>query len=204
LSSDKLWPPRGDHARPRHPAHDADVAPGFLGAPLSACSDSSEGGFQDDSGLDVDGPADGHLDHEAPLPPVPPLPPRPDSDGSDHGPRAVRGSAWGPWAIAPVFRAGVQVAWGATCAQHHNSRLDRTVCKKQMVQGTMSDQECQIRLKMWLLAGTRIEFERAPTEALPTPSRTLHLQIRPTTDFPALATNSELERQLVAFMHPTG
>ena len=82
-------------------------------------------------------------------------------------PRQARGGGWGPFAVAPVFRNGVHVAWGATCGRHHNAR-DRTVCKRQLAMGLLSDAECRARLKRWLLLGLDI-----PAGEL---SRTRHME----------------------------
>lgn len=112
-------------------------------------------------------------------------------EGSDRGPRVRRGEPWGPFALAPVVRAGTQIGWGATCSQHVNKN-DATACKKQLAWSGMGSAECKLRLKMWLLAGTGIPFVADRGDA-----RTRHLTMDPRRF--ALATEDEVEQQLLAF-----
>lgn len=150
-----------------------------------------------------DSPAGAHVDVAVDLAPVVPDGPAVDegaqdpeaadggaADGLPGGdpamPRTNRAVAWGDFGIARVFRRGVHVAWGITCGQHSNA-ADRPgcVCKKQMAQGTMTDDEIVRRLKNWVLAGAGVD---------PSPSmRSKHLEINPK-DL-GLLTDAELDLQ---------
>ena len=90
-----------------------------------------------------------------------------EGGAAEGAPRQARGGGWGPFAVAPVFRNGVHVAWGATCGRHHNAR-DRAACSRQLAKGLLSDAECRARLKRWLLLGLDI-----PAGEL---SRTRHME----------------------------
>ncbi len=53
-----------------------------------------------------------------------------------------------------------QIGWGATCGRHRDSADAPTaVCKKQITYGkeALSDDECVLRLKRWLVMGLRID-----------------------------------------------
>lgn len=125
----------------------------------------------------------------------PPPPPRPSAPR----PRARRDEEWGPFKIAVVTRAGVQIGWGATCAEHKNGApgdlSDGTACKKQLQFGTvapLSNAECRQRIKAWLLAGTSIPFQSADGRA-----RFLHRDTDPRT-LP-LRTDVQLDAELAAW-----
>ena len=69
-----------------------------------------------------------------------------------------RGRAWGTnpaFQIAPIHAQGSRepTGWGAICALHHDPHNGGLVCKKAMAKGHLSDEECQLRLKRWLVAG---------------------------------------------------
>ena len=77
------------------------------------------------------------------------------------GPRQSRQVWWHGWQLAPLSVGG----WGAMCKCHINSwDSEGTVCKKQVTSGTgpqaLSDQECRVRVKQWLLEGLRIDSSR--------------------------------------------
>ena len=56
--------------------------------------------------------------------------------------------------IAPLKRHG----WGATCGKHKNvGDGPRACCKKSISVGTMSNDECCLRMKMWLLLGSTVD-----------------------------------------------
>lgn len=83
--------------------------------------------------------------------------------GPGQRPREQRGASWGhefgfPWQVARIYSHGIHTGWGATCSQHSNvGDMRATVCKKALTMGaTLSDGECQQRIKMWLLEGIRI------------------------------------------------
>ncbi len=107
---------------------------------------------------------------DAPRPPVPGAAARP--------PRRARRILWGdelgtPFALAEIVSGGeISTGYGATCHLHQDDGdpAHRT-CKKTLAYGRehLSTEECQVRLKRWLLAGLRIP---------PGPSaRTQHLAI---------------------------
>ena len=80
----------------------------------------------------------------------------PRNVAQDAAPRQSRAIPFGPWSIAPLHPSvagGEARGWGATCNQHHNLG-DRAVCKKTM--SSASNDECRIRMKMWLLLGADI------------------------------------------------
>ena len=69
-----------------------------------------------------------------------------------------RGRVWGTnpaFQIAPIHAQGSRepTGWGAICALHHDPHNGGLVCKKAMAKGHLSDEECQLRLKRWLVAG---------------------------------------------------
>lgn len=66
--------------------------------------------------------------------------------------KQARSMPWGPFQIAPIVPAGGQTGWGAICGQHCD-RGNKLSCKKAMNRGSLTDAECILRLKRWLLAG---------------------------------------------------
>ena len=63
-----------------------------------------------------------------------------------------RSIPWGPFQLAPIVPASGQSGWGAICGQHRD-RGNNLSCKKAMNRGDLTDAECVLRLKRWLLAG---------------------------------------------------
>ena len=63
-----------------------------------------------------------------------------------------RSIPWGPFQIAPIVPAAGHSGWGAICGQHCD-RGNSLSCKKAMNRGSLTDAECVLRLKRWLLAG---------------------------------------------------
>ena len=80
-------------------------------------------------------------------------------------PSTNRGEGWCtdvgvPFSIAGIYRNKIHIGWGALCGLHVNSPEDKCTCKKTIAVGTgagrLSDEECIVRLKRWLLAGLLI------------------------------------------------
>lgn len=87
--------------------------------------------------------------------------------------RQARGQEWGPFQLAQIFSGGVQIGWGCTCKRHLNCAPDNEVeCKKQITFGKtkLSDAQCIIGLKRWLIAG----FDVSPHGA---DSRSMHVAV---------------------------
>ena len=80
--------------------------------------------------------------------------PASSSAGLAHPKRAKqsRSIPWGPFQIAPIVPAAGHSGWGAICGQHCD-RGNSLSCKKAMGRGSLTDSECVLRLKRWLLAG---------------------------------------------------
>ena len=57
-----------------------------------------------------------------------------------------------PWGLAPIIPASGQTGWGAICGQHCD-RGNKLSCKKAVSRGSLTDAECILRLKRWLIAG---------------------------------------------------
>ena len=102
-----------------------------------------------------------------------------------------RGVPWGPWSLAPLHpRGGQQRGWGATCGGHRDAEDgQRIACKKTISQTGMSNEECRIRMKMWLLAGVAIEEDdpRGRSKHMAAPFKT-----EPLRDETALDAQAEL------------
>jgi hypothetical protein len=66
-----------------------------------------------------------------------------------------------PFTIARIFRSGEHIGWGAVCALHKNRVHDRCTCKKTIALGKgvgqLTDEECVVRLKRWLIEGLLID-----------------------------------------------
>jgi hypothetical protein len=74
------------------------------------------------------------------------------------GPRQKRAMDWCGFALAALKGGG----WGATCKLHMNEwDTDKSCCKKSINIVGMSDDECRVRMKMWLVAGLRIDVGRS-------------------------------------------
>ncbi len=74
-----------------------------------------------------------------------------------------RAFAWGPFSIAKIFSGGTHVGYGATCGRHHDMEKSiATPCKKAVTFGKaaqLSEAECILRLKRWLVAGMEQEAQ---------------------------------------------
>jgi hypothetical protein len=66
-------------------------------------------------------------------------------------------------------KGGEQKGWVATCRDHQNEG-DATVCKRSLSVAGMSNEECCLRLKMWLLLGCKIKAEQQE-------GRTKHMKV---------------------------
>ena len=69
-----------------------------------------------------------------------------------------RGQVWGTcpaFQLAPIHAAGSAVAtgWGAICSRHSDPDRPSLQCKKAMSKTGLNDEECQLRLKRWLVCG---------------------------------------------------
>ena len=68
--------------------------------------------------------------------------------------RSRRAFAWGVFRISPLFSQGHQIGWEASCNMHQNTGdCVGTSCKKAINQGGLSEEDCMLRLKRWLVAG---------------------------------------------------
>ncbi|CAJ1377376.1 unnamed protein product [Effrenium voratum] len=64
-----------------------------------------------------------------------------------------RAIPWGPFQIAPIVPAAGQSGWGAICGQHCDQG-NTLSCKKAVSRSSaLTDADCVLRLKRWLLAG---------------------------------------------------
>ena len=73
---------------------------------------------------------------------------------STTGTRQRRGAQWGPFNLAPIYTDGVKTGYGAICGLHSNADdAPNVYCRKALTIGELSDEECRVRLKRWLLAG---------------------------------------------------
>ena len=69
-----------------------------------------------------------------------------------------RGQIWGTnptFQVAPIHAGGspVPTGWGAICGLHSDPGRPGLQCKKAMTKAGLSDAECQLRLKRWLVEG---------------------------------------------------
>ena len=69
-----------------------------------------------------------------------------------------RGHVWGTcpaFQLAPIHADGsvAPTGWGAICGRHTDPSRPGLQCKKAMTNRDLSDQECQLRLKRWLVQG---------------------------------------------------
>lgn len=75
-----------------------------------------------------------------------------------HVAKQSRAVPWGPWRLAPLHPGGgAQKGWGATCGNHKNEDGTVVECKSSISRASMSNDECLLRMKMWLLLGQNIE-----------------------------------------------
>ena len=87
--------------------------------------------------------------------------------------RQVRGQAWGPFAIAEIFRAGESKGYGIICGLHRNAGDAASCrCKKALDFGKegLSPEACIVRLKRWAVRGLAISKDNPV-------GRTAHLEI---------------------------
>ena len=86
-------------------------------------------------------------------------PPRPPAEfAAARRSRMRRGQVWGTapgFQLAPVHRGGsaAPVAWEAICGLHVEACCPALQCKKAVSCTSLSEAECQLRLKRWLVAG---------------------------------------------------
>ena len=60
----------------------------------------------------------------------------------------------GAFYLAPIYSEGVRTGYGAICGLHHNSDdAPGIYCRKALTIGELSEEDCRLRLKRWLLAG---------------------------------------------------
>ena len=91
--------------------------------------------------------------------------------------REMRKEPWHCFSLSPIFetKAGVkvQVGWGANCHRHNNPDDGaRARCKKSLGYGAdaLTDAQCQLHLKRWLIAGLSISTDEPN-------ARSLHLEV---------------------------
>ena len=72
--------------------------------------------------------------------------------------RYRRAVPWGPWSLSDIKREGLVIGWGANCNQHRDPDND-LACKKSITFGDagLTSEQCQAKLKHWLLIGETIE-----------------------------------------------
>ena len=119
---------------------------------------ASEGGAQDRGNLSDDAEAFPAPQASSSSSGVPPgVPASSSAAASASRPKRTlqkRAVAWGVFQLAPIYNRGQHTGWGAMCNLHSDA-ADRAnvACKKAMTKGALSDNECQLRLKRWLVAG---------------------------------------------------
>ena len=68
--------------------------------------------------------------------------------------RQRRSEAWGVFHLGPIYSQGVQTGYGAICGLHSNSEdAPGIYCRKALTTCELSEEDCRVRLKRWLLAG---------------------------------------------------
>lgn len=72
--------------------------------------------------------------------------------------RALRGEDWHGFSIARIYRSAMCVGVGATCGRHRDvGGGSQTACKKSIMFGAnLTESECVLRMKQWLLMGAAI------------------------------------------------
>ena len=72
-----------------------------------------------------------------------------------------RATVWGRkpgFQIAPIYSEGVHTGWRAFCGRHTDAAGRALPCRKTVNNGSgLSDSECVLRLKRWLVAGFKDE-----------------------------------------------
>ena len=86
-------------------------------------------------------------------------------------PKTDRSWDWGVFSIPEVFKKGAHTGFGAGCMRHHNVGSE-AACKVQMQKQGLSDDECILRLKRWLVLG--LDIDPANPEG-----KQLHMRNRP-------------------------
>ena len=68
--------------------------------------------------------------------------------------RQRRSEAWGVFHLGPIYSQGVQTGYGAICGLHQNSDdAPGIYCRKALTTSELSEEDCRLRLKRWLVAG---------------------------------------------------
>ncbi len=79
-------------------------------------------------------------------------------------PRGSRDYQWGPWKVAQLVEwkddVEVHIGWGATCACHSDGPADHTRCQKTLRFCGVSSDECEGRIREWLLAGDAMAMDQ--------------------------------------------
>jgi hypothetical protein len=172
----------GDHGEDREASFEDDGSNGGNADPDPPCFSSSDTGSHgdgsdasaagdddDDDDDDGDENGDDHSNDDGPTPPAPPPavvtePLAKKSKLTARGAREDRRWRWGGFWLAEVHRkkeGDILIGFGGQCKKHHNNGDRKShVCKKQITFGTgktrISEAECLLRVKMWLLLGSSI------------------------------------------------
>ena len=105
---------------------------------------------------------------------------------AEREPRAARGETWSvngiDFQIAPIYRKGEHIGFGALCGQHQNlGDAPHADCKKQLVfgvgDGRLLPQVCRLRVMQWCLMGFEIDpgLDDARKRHVAIDARRLHL-----------------------------
>ena len=93
---------------------------------------------------------------EDPLDAAPPPPPVPaEAERRTNRTNQRRGVPWGPFILSPIVPKTGHSGWGAICGMHKDrGEGQNSLCKKAVSMGTtLSNADCILRLKRWLIAG---------------------------------------------------
>ena len=90
--------------------------------------------------------------------------------------RHRRAVSWGPWSLSDIKREGLVIGWGANCNQHRDPGND-LACKKSITFGDagLTSEQCQAKLKHWLLIGETIEDDHPRAAHIKTDARALEV-----------------------------
>ena len=97
--------------------------------------------------------------------------------------------------LGPIYSEGVRTGYGAICGLHSNSEdAPGIYCRKALTIGDLSEEDCRLRLKRWLLAG--LKDDDWPEDQ----ARSRHLSLGGLrlVDFSVGDPESVLDRQVVA------
>ena len=97
--------------------------------------------------------------------------------------------------LGPIYSEGVRTGYGAICGLHSNSEdAPGIYCRKALTIGDLSEEDCRLRLKRWLLAG--LNDDDWPEDQ----ARSRHLSLGGLrlVDFSVGDPESVLDRQVVA------